>query len=34
MTLPGRLGGWLLLIFGVALVVYGLVDERDVVVAR
>ena len=32
MTLLGRFGGWLLLIFGIALTVYGLVGERDVVV--
>lgn len=32
MTVLQRYGGWLLLIGGVALAVYGLVDERDVVV--
>lgn len=32
MTLLGRSGGWLLLILGAVLAVYGLVDERDVVV--
>ena len=32
MTVLGGYGGWLLLIGGAALVVYGLVDERDVVV--
>ena len=32
MTLLGRFGGWLLLIFGAALAVHGLVDGRDVVV--
>ena len=32
MTWLGRFGGWLLLIFGAALAVYGIVDARDVVV--
>lgn len=32
MTIVGRFGGWLLLIFGLALTAFGLVGERDVVV--
>ena len=32
MTIPGRFGGWLLLLFGAGLTVFGLVDARDVVV--
>ena len=32
MTTLQRHGGWMLLVFGVALGVYGLVEERDVVV--
>ena len=32
MTILGRYGGWLLLLWGVALAVFGLVESRDVVV--
>lgn len=32
MTLLGRFGGWLLLLFGAGLTAYGLVESRDVVV--
>ena len=32
MTILGRFGGWLLLICGAALTVFGLVEARDVVV--